>query len=84
MGINIQILENSLKSHLKLFLHVFNDISTYLHVFPEYFLTYCTFTDLSNTFYVMLYITVHVAAIKINGTVTVPISFPVHITTSRL
>ena len=35
-----RILENSSKSHMKssVFLHVFNDISTYVYVFMEYFL----------------------------------------------
>ena len=35
-----RILENSSKSHMKssVFLHVFNDISTYVYVFKEYFL----------------------------------------------
>ena len=42
MNINYdQILQNSFKSHMKssVFLHVFNDISIYAQVFPEYFLT---------------------------------------------
>ena len=35
-----RILENSSKSHMKsnVFLHVFNDISTYVYLFTEYFL----------------------------------------------
>ena len=35
-----RILENSSKSHMKsnVFLHVFNDISTYVYVLTEYFL----------------------------------------------
>ena len=35
-----RILENSSKSHMKsgVFLHVFNDISTYAYVFTGYFL----------------------------------------------
>ena len=34
-----RILENSSKSHMKssVFLHVFNDIFTYVYVFTEYF-----------------------------------------------
>ena len=40
-------LENSSKSHMKssVFLHVFNDISTYVYVFTEYFLH--SFSNLS-------------------------------------
>ena len=40
MAICDRILENSSKSHMKssVFLHVFNDISTYVYVFTEYFL----------------------------------------------
>ena len=49
------ILEHSSKSHMKssVFLHVFNDISTYVHVFTEYFLH--SFSDLCIKFHVMLY-----------------------------
>ena len=51
-----QILENSSKSHMKssVFLHVFNDISTYAYVFTEYFL-HC-FSNLSIEFHVVLII----------------------------
>ena len=47
------ILENSSKSHMKssVFLHVFNDISTYVYVFTEYFLH--SFSNLSIEFLVM-------------------------------
>ena len=49
-----QILENSSKSHIKssVFLHVFNDIFTYVHVFTEYFLH--SFSNLSIEFLVVL------------------------------
>ena len=49
-----QILENSSKSHMKssVFLHVFNDISTYMYVFTEYFLH--SFSNLSIEFLVVL------------------------------
>ena len=49
-----QILENSFKSHMKssVFLHVFNDISTYVYVFTEYFLH--SFSNLSIEFLVVL------------------------------
>ena len=42
MAICDRILENSSKSHMKssVFLHVFNDISTYAYVFTEYFLQF--------------------------------------------
>ena len=42
-----RILENSSKSHMKssVFLHVFNDISTYVYVFMKYFLH--SFSNLS-------------------------------------
>ena len=48
------ILENSSKSHMKssVFLHVFNDISTYVYVFTEYFLH--SFSNLSIEFLVVL------------------------------
>ena len=48
------ILENSSKSHMKysVFLHVFNDISTYAYVFIEYFLH--SFSNLSIEFHVVL------------------------------
>ena len=47
------ILENSSKSHMKssVFLHVFNDISTYVYVFTEYFLH--SFSNLSIEFLVV-------------------------------
>ena len=43
-------MENSSKSHMKssVFLHVFNDISTYVYVFTEYFLH--SFSNLSIKF----------------------------------
>ena len=49
-----QIWENSSKSHMKssVFLHVFNDISTYVYVFTEYFLN--SFSNLSIEFLVVL------------------------------
>ena len=49
-----RILENSSKSHMKssVFLHVFNDISTYVYVFTEYFLL--SFSNLSIKFLVVL------------------------------
>ena len=49
-----QILENSSKSHMKssVFLHVFNDISTYVYAFTEYFLH--SFSNLSIEFLVVL------------------------------
>ena len=49
-----RILENSSKSHMKssVFLHVFNDISTYVYVFTEYFLHF--FSNLSIEFLVVL------------------------------
>ena len=49
-----RILENSSKSHMKssVFLHVFNDISTYMYVFTEYFLH--SFSNLSIEFLVVL------------------------------
>ena len=49
-----RILENSSKSHTKssVFLHVFNDISTCVYVFTEYFLH--GFSNLSIEFYVVL------------------------------
>ena len=48
------ILENGSKSHMKssVFLHVFNDISTYVYVFTEYFLH--SFSNLSIEFLVVL------------------------------
>ena len=48
------MLENSSKSHMKssVFLHVFNDISTCVYVFTEYFLH--GFSNLSIEFYVVL------------------------------
>ena len=45
-----QILENSSKSHMKS--SVFNDISTYVYVFTEYFLH--SFSNLSIEFLVVL------------------------------
>ena len=49
-----RIMENSSKSHMKssVFLHVFNDISTYVYVFAEYFLH--SFSNLSIEFLVVL------------------------------
>ena len=49
-----RILENSSKSQMKssVFLHVFNDISTYVYVFTEYFLHF--FSNLSIEFLVVL------------------------------
>ena len=49
-----RILENSSKSHMKssVFLHVFNDISTYVYVLTEYFLN--SFSNLSIEFLVVL------------------------------
>ena len=49
-----RILENSSKSHIKssVFLHVFNDISTYVYVFMEYFIH--SFSNLSIKFLVVL------------------------------
>ena len=49
-----RLLENSSKSHMKssVFLHVFNDISTYAYVFTEYFLH--SFSNLSIEFHVVL------------------------------
>ena len=49
-----QISENGPKSHMKssLFQHVFNYISTYAYVFPEYLLH--NFDNLSIKFHVML------------------------------
>ena len=49
-----RILENSSKSHMKssVFLHVFNDISTYVYAFTEYFLH--SFSNLSIEFLVVL------------------------------
>ena len=49
-----RILENSSKSYMKssVFLHVFNDISTYVYVFTEYFLH--SFSNLSIEFLVVL------------------------------
>ena len=49
-----RILENISKSHMKysVFLHVFNDISTYMYVFTEYFLH--SFSNLSIEFLVVL------------------------------
>ena len=46
-----RILENSSKSHMKssVFLHVFNDISTYAYVLTEYFLY--SFSNLSIEFH---------------------------------
>ena len=67
-----QILENSSKSHMKssVFLHVFNDISTYVYVFMEYYLH--SFSNLSIEFLVVLSVkyywecnTFHVAVINI-------------------
>ena len=48
------ILENSSKSHMKssVFLHVFNDISTYAYVFTKYFLY--SSSNLSIEFHVVL------------------------------
>ena len=48
------ILENSSKSHMKssVFLHVFNDISTYAYVLTEYFLH--SFSNLSIEFHEIL------------------------------
>ena len=49
-----RILENGSKSHMKssVFLYVFNDISTYVYVFTEYFLH--SFSNLSIEFLVVL------------------------------
>ena len=49
-----RILENSSKSHMKssVFLHVFNDIFTYVYVFTEYLLH--SFSNLSIEFLVVL------------------------------
>ena len=49
-----RILENSSKAHMKssVFPHVFNDISTYVYVFTEYFLHY--FSNLSIEFLLVL------------------------------
>ena len=49
-----RILEKSSKSHMKssVFLHIFNDISTYVYVFMEYFLYF--FSNLSIEFLVVL------------------------------
>ena len=49
-----QILENSSKSHMKssVFLHVVNDISTYVYVITQYFLH--SFSNLSIEFLVVL------------------------------
>ena len=49
-----RILENSSKSQMKssVFLHVFNDISTYAYVFTEYFLHF--FSNSSIEFHVVL------------------------------
>ena len=49
-----RILENSFKSHMRssVFLHVFNDISTYVYVFTEHFLH--SFSNLSIEFLVVL------------------------------
>ena len=49
-----RILENSSKSHMKssVFLYVFNDISTCVYVFTEYFLH--SFSNLSIEFLVVL------------------------------
>ena len=49
-----RILENSSKSHMKsnVFLHVFNDISTYEYVLTEYFLH--SFSNLSIEFHLEL------------------------------
>ena len=49
-----QILKNISKSHMKssVFLHVFNDISTYVYIFTEYFLH--SFSNLSVEFLVVL------------------------------
>ena len=49
-----QILENSSKSHMKssVFLYVFNDISTYVYIFTDYFLH--SFSNLSIKFLVVL------------------------------
>ena len=49
-----RILENISKSHMKssVFLHVFNDISTYVYVFMEYFLH--SFSNLRIEFLVVL------------------------------
>ena len=67
-----QILENSSKSHMKssVFLHVFNDISTYVYVFTEYFLY--SFSNFSIEFLVVATMkyywecsTFHVAVINI-------------------
>ena len=63
------ILENSSKSHMKssVFLHVFNDISTYVYVFTEYFLH--SFSNLSIPCSAIKYYwecnTFHVAVINI-------------------
>ena len=48
------ILENSSKSHIKysVFLHVFNDIYTYVYVLTEYFLH--SFSNLSIEFHLVL------------------------------
>ena len=50
-----RILENSSKSHMKfsVFLHVFNDISTYVYIFTEYFLH--PFSNLSIEFLMKYY-----------------------------
>ena len=49
-----RILENGSKSHMKsfVFLHIFNSISTYAYVFPEYLLY--NFDNLSIKFHVMI------------------------------
>ena len=49
-----RILENGSKSHMKffVFLHIFNCISTYAYVFPEYLLH--NFDNLSIKFHVMI------------------------------
>ena len=54
MAICDRILENSSKSHMKssVFLLVFNNISTYVYAFMEYFLH--SFSNLSIEFLVML------------------------------
>ena len=51
-----RILENGSKSHMKssVFLHVFNDISTYVYGFTEYTYFLYSFSNLSIEFLVVL------------------------------
>ena len=53
-GITICDQINSSKSHMKssVFLHVFNDISSYAYIFTEYFLY--SFSNLSIEFHVVI------------------------------